>query len=54
MNVTLPLIIIADSHDGNIAYYSELIQALGARAVGPDVEIGRVPGRWRRNMAVIS
>ena len=27
MNVTLPLIIIADSHDGNIAYYSELIQA---------------------------
>lgn len=33
MNQTQPLIIIADSQDANIAYYSELIQASGARAL---------------------
>ena len=33
MNQTLPLIIIADSQDANIAYYSELINASGARAL---------------------
>ncbi len=33
MNQTSPLIIIADSQDSNIAYYSELVQAAGARAL---------------------
>ncbi|HEX4940333.1 MAG TPA: diguanylate cyclase, partial [Candidatus Kapabacteria bacterium] len=33
MNQTLPLIIIADNQDANIAYYSELVQASGARAL---------------------
>src|SRR5690606_2414084 len=37
MNQQLPLIIIADSHDSNIVYYSELIQAAGGRALASEV-----------------
>lgn len=33
MNQTLPLFIIADALDANIAYYTELVQAAGARAL---------------------
>lgn len=36
MNLSQPLIIIADSQDSNIAYYSELIQAVGARALATE------------------
>jgi diguanylate cyclase (GGDEF)-like protein len=36
MNLSQPLIIIADSQDTNIAYYSELVQAAGARALATE------------------
>lgn len=36
MNLSQPMIIIADKQDSNIAYYSELIQAVGARALATE------------------
>lgn len=36
MNLSQPMIIIADKQDSNIAYYSELVQALGARALATE------------------
>lgn len=36
MNLSQPLIIIADAQDSNIAFYSELIQAAGARALATE------------------